>query len=216
VLVTGATTIEETTMQATDILMQEHRIIEQALAGLEGMAALAERERRLDGGHARQVVAFIRGYADKRHHAKEEDLLFVAMEAMGFSRQAGPLAVMLHEHEVGRALVGRMANAIEQASAGQPEALAAFADSAKQFASLLRGHIQKEDNILYPMADDALSPETQERLVTEFARAEEAQGGQAARDGFVTTAAQLADRYAQLSPHHGRPDAGGFGCGNLC
>jgi hemerythrin-like domain-containing protein len=203
-------------MQATEILMQEHRIIEQVLAALEGMARLAEQEHRLDAAHAQRAVSFIRGYADRFHHAKEEDLLFVEMEAAGFSRQGGPLAVMLHEHDVGRACVGRMANAIERAGSGDQDALRAFSDSATQFVAMLRGHIHKEDNILYPMADDVLSQASQDRLVADFARAEEAQGGRAARDGFVSTAALLASLYAGLSPHQEQPHFGGFGCGQLC
>ena len=203
-------------MQATEILMQEHRIIEQALAALEGMAALAVQEHRLNTEHGRQVVSFIRGYADRFHHAKEEDLLFVEMEAAGFSRQGGPLAVMLHEHDVGRALVGRMAGAIEQVAVGDPKAPHVFSDSAMQFATMLRGHIQKEDNILYPMADDVLSQASQDRLVADFAKAEEAQGGKTARDQFVSAAALLASLYAALSPQQAHPRGDGLGCGHLC
>jgi hemerythrin-like domain-containing protein len=202
-------------MQATDILMQEHRIIEKTLTALEGMATLAVQKHRLDTGHGRQALAFIRGYADKFHHAKEEDLLFVEMEAAGISRQSGPLAVMLHEHEVGRALVGRMADAIEQVVAGNREALREFSDSTMQFAAMLRGHIQKEDNILYPMADDVLSQLSQERLFFDFARAEEALGGKPASDEFATAAAMLASRYAALVPQQGRPQGDELGCGHL-
>jgi hemerythrin-like domain-containing protein len=203
-------------MQATDILMQEHRIIEQVLAALEGMARLAEQEHQLDAGHARQAVAFIRGYADKFHHAKEEDLLFVEMETAGMPRQGGPLAVMLHEHDVGRALIGRVANAIEQLAVGDHKALSSFADSAVQFTTLLRGHIQKEDHILYPMADDVLSQASKDGLIADFARAEEAQGGKAARDQFVSTAALLASLYAAHAPQLDHPRGDGHDCGHLC
>ncbi len=48
---------------------------------------------------------FLRGFADGCHHGKEEDILFQRLIERGFPREAGPLAVMYHEHEVGRSHV---------------------------------------------------------------------------------------------------------------
>ena len=203
-------------MQTTEILMNEHRTIEKVLLAIEGMAVKAVRDRQLDRLHAGQVIAFIRGFADKFHHSKEEDLLFVEMEAAGFPRQGGPIAVMLREHDVGRALVGQMADVVDRAVAGDAGALATFSDSANQFASLLRDHIQKEDRILYPMADDLLGEVRQTRLIAEFAHAEESLGGQAARTAFEESASRLSDLYAYLAPKPGPSQAGNFGCGSMC
>jgi hemerythrin-like domain-containing protein len=203
-------------MQTTQILMNEHRTIEQVLLAIEGMAVKAVRERQLDPQHAGQAIAFIRRFADKFHHSKEEDLLFVEMETAGFPRHGGPIAVMLHEHDAGRALVGQMADVVEQAAAGDAAALATFSDRANQFASLLRAHIQKEDGILYPMADELLGEASQTKLLADFARAEEAHGGKAARKEFEATATRLAGFYAALAPKLGPSQAGKFGCGSIC
>ena len=73
--------------------------------------------------HLQEVVALIRNFADGLHHAKEETLLFPLMEAKGFSRQEGPVAVMLMEHEQGRAFVRGIADQIQFYKSGQPGAL---------------------------------------------------------------------------------------------
>jgi hemerythrin-like domain-containing protein len=183
------------TMKATDILKNEHRVIEQAMDALETMAARARQEHKLARDDAAAAIDFIRAFADKFHHAKEEDLLFVAMEAAGFPRQAGPIAVMLHEHDFGRNCVSQMSAAVDAAAAGEQAAQQRFASAAEQFINMLRGHIQKEDQILYAMADDAFDDETQATLLVDFDKAEAAQGGAAVRDRYVDVARRLHAQY---------------------
>src|SRR5512147_233037 len=130
-------------MQATDILREEHRTIELVLSALEGMATLVNQQRRLDVVDAEKAVDFIRSFADKYHHAKEEDLLFVEMESVGFSREAGPIAVMLYDHDTGRRHVRQMAEALRAHARNDGGAAATFAEHASHFAALLRAHIQK-------------------------------------------------------------------------
>ena len=72
------------------------------LASLQAMA-----EKLATGGLvARRDVAdfgrFFRDFADKCHHGKEEDRLFVKMVEAGFLQNSGPIAVMLSEHDAGR------------------------------------------------------------------------------------------------------------------
>lgn len=200
-------------MQATDILREEHRIIELVLGALEGMANLVAEERRLDVADAGRAIDFIRSFADKYHHAKEEDLLFVEMESVGFSPDAGPIAVMLYDHETGRNHVRQMARALEAHMKHDEAAAATFARHASQFAALLRAHIQKEDNILYPLADEALSDVSQRALLDTFARADQANGGEEARQRFASVAKDLSDTYGKYVP---APAFGAGACGVGC
>ncbi len=77
---------------------------------------------------------------------------------------------MLHEHELGRAAVRGMADAIDAAAAGDSAALDGFVTHARTFVTLLREHIQKEDHCLFAMADQALSADDQQTLLAQFAR----------------------------------------------
>lgn len=148
-------------MRPTDILKNEHKLILRMLEGLDAMADRFEAEKALDG-EAKEAVRFLQEFADKLHHMKEEEGLFVAMEAAGFPRQAGPVGVMLYEHEQGRALVRAMATAIDAGG------FVDFANAARSFALLLRGHIEKENQILFNMADGVLSPAKEAELLAEF------------------------------------------------
>ncbi len=177
-------------MEATDVLMQEHRTIEQVLDALEAFAGEVVRTRRTDKEELSRFVTFLREYADARHHAKEEGVLFRAMVENGFPAEGGPIPVMLHDHEQGRDLVRVLAAHAGQAPAWTEEDLASIAEAARGFALLLRAHIQKEDRILYPMADRHL-PEPAVAEVNATCRALDARHGPAGQDPHLALAELL-------------------------
>lgn len=122
--------------------------------------------------HFELVVNLIRKFADGLHHAKEEDLLFPLMGEKGFSPEQGPVAVMLHEHEQGRAYVKGVSDGIVALRAEADGALQAIYDNMIGYAQLLQNHIGKENNILFRMADQVFSAEEQQELLTQFAKVE--------------------------------------------
>lgn len=153
----------------TDILREEHRVILRALDVLEAAAARLAAGQPLPNGWWPEIIAWLRGFADKTHHAKEESSLFPAMVKAGVPSAGGPVGVMLEEHERGRALVRAM-------EAGEPTARAA---KATQFVALLREHIDKENGVLFPLADAVLDESAQRALQREFEAAEAELGQEA-------------------------------------
>ncbi len=159
-------------MQATQVLMNEHRVIEHMLRVIELAARKIDADVPVPADALRQMVDFIRTFADKCHHAKEEGLLFPAMESKGIPKDGGPIGVMLLEHEEGRSYVREMAEAIDRYEQGNKNAGKVIAQNARSYANLLSQHIRKEDEILYHMADMALSTQEQQHLVEQFEEAE--------------------------------------------
>jgi len=159
-------------MKATHVLMEEHQGIKLMLDILEEVSRRLSAGEDIEAKHLEQITEFIRVFADKCHHGKEEDLLFCSMEQAGFPRQNGPIGVMLQEHDLGRSYVRAMAEAIDRYKTGDRSAVSQIVKNAGSYVSLLRDHIEKEDNILYPMADVHLSEETQSQLVEDFERVE--------------------------------------------
>ncbi len=150
-------------MTATTALRFEHEKILSVIACLR-LACAAGRGGDFDADTFRQAVDFIRGYADGWHHAKEEVHLFPALEAAGMPRDGGPVGVMLHEHEVGRTFVRAMADNLDAAAEADGPARATVLGNAEAYADLLTAHIQKEDGILFNMADRLLPPDEHGRL----------------------------------------------------
>ena len=134
-------------VRLTELLSREHRLIERGIVVLARLCAHLRRGGELPGDEARELLRFIHGYADSHHHAKEEDLLFPWMRSLSPQLEAGPLAVMLTDHEHGRGFVAAMAAALDTGATD------AFVANGEAYASLIARHIWKEDHILYPMAD---------------------------------------------------------------
>jgi len=152
-------------MDAIETLMAEHQQILGAIAALEAFA----NEARRGGGSAAELgrfITFIREFADAHHHAKEEDLLFTAMVEAGFPRESGPIGVMLHDHDQGRRLVGAMAEVAQAPAPWSDLDRERLHAAALGYAGLLRAHIQKEDGILYPMAEARLPAALRARVDT--------------------------------------------------
>jgi len=171
-------------MKPTAELSQEHQAILLMISILGTMADRLEAGEKVEPVHLEEAVDFVRGFADKCHHAKEEDLLFPAMEKAGIPRTGGPLGVMLREHVEGRALVKAMADSIPGIRKGDDAAARRFAESARGYGALLSQHIYKEDNILYPMADARLSAATQDELSACFADVEKTVVGEGRHEEF--------------------------------
>ena len=180
-------------LKATEVLMTEHRAIERMLAVLEAAAQRQEKGEHLRPGLFREALDFIRNFADRCHHGKEENILYPRMEARGVSRQGGPLYVMLTEHEQGRAYVKAMAGAIDGYEGGDEPAGRILVENARGYADLLRDHIMKEDNILYPIADRVLTSTDQQELEQRFEQIETELMGPGVHEGYHDLLDRLED-----------------------
>lgn len=151
--------------KATELLSDEHRVIERVLDVLQKLTTKPV-ENSLDCW--KKALDFFSHFADQCHHFKEEQVLFPAMEERGIPREGGPIGMMLMEHEEGRTYVRSMLGAITLVEAKNEAAKEILIDKARAYLRLLREHIQKEDEVLFKIADDVISPDEQKRLLRAF------------------------------------------------
>ncbi len=199
-------------MKVTDILRSEHEVILGVLGALEELAARAGSGRGLDRESAAQALDFLRNFADRCHHGKEEQHFFPALVARGLPREVGPLAVMLGEHVEGRALIARMGDALAL-DASKPNAASEFAVAAQAYVTLLRDHIDKENGVLFPMGDGMLSDEQQTALLRSVESFEHLDMGAGTHERYLASARELCERMGVPSTVHGSAPAGGC-CGH--
>jgi hemerythrin-like domain-containing protein len=154
----------------TAVMVEEHKLILRMIALLEKNVELAEAGSFADWNFFLDGVDFIRNFADRFHHSKEEDVLFKALVANGMPEQNSPVAAMLMAHDQGRAFVRGMEQAAKKALAGEPAP--EIAENARGYIALLRDHIDKEDTILYPLAERILPETLRPAMVEAYATAE--------------------------------------------
>jgi hemerythrin-like domain-containing protein len=156
----------------TAVMVEEHKLILRMIALLERNVEQLEAGRFADWQFFLDGVDFIRHYADRFHHAKEEDVLFKALIVNGMPQQNSPVAAMLLAHDQGRAFVRGMEQAAQRALAGGSAPVAEIAENARGYINLLRDHIDKEDHILYPLAERVLPEGARPAMVEAYAAAE--------------------------------------------
>ena len=176
----------------TKALVDEHRLILRMIALLEKNAPRTAEGTFLDWQFYLDGIDFIRQYADRFHHAKEEDVLFDALVENGMPRENSPVAAMLMEHNKGRAYVSAMEAAVREAMAGLSGREALIAENALQYAELLRDHIAKEDDILYPLAERVIPETIREEIVNGYNRAEKQ-----SETGFSEKCRKIVETYEQ-------------------
>lgn len=197
--------------EAVTILMDEHRVIEQVLGALETFALGLQEGKEVSREDLRDFADFFRNFADRCHHGKEEDRLFQAMKDHGFPSEYGPLAVMLAEHTEGRQHVGALAALGEGTGPLSDEEKVSAVSHALAYVPLLRSHILKEDNILYPMALQAVPGADLDGLVRSYEQFEKEVMGEDGHPRLHDLAHKLAERFPP-DPERMASGSSCFGC----
>lgn len=184
-------------MSPTGQLKKEHEAIRRMLNVLDTICERLDVNEAVDPNHLAKIVEFFKVFADKCHHSKEEALLFPAMEQAGIPRNGGPIGVMLLEHDTGRGYVRGMAESAGRYRLGVTEDGVRFAEHGRDYIALLSQHIDKEDNILFPMADRVIPVETKDTLLQEFERVEEEVVGAVKHEEFHALLEELSQTYRE-------------------
>jgi hemerythrin-like domain-containing protein len=194
-------------MKATDIMREEHRVIKRVLQCLTTATDQVEKGGTLDGESARKMIDFLRGFADRCHHGKEEARFFPLARQRGVGCAPGNIDILLAEHEQGRSHVRAMDESLAAAEKGDNQAKARFCQNARQYVGLLTEHIRKEDDCLFPTADVALTATDQEALVRAFEQIEREEMGEGAHERLHALADELCVKWQVPIPpgssHHG-------------
>jgi hemerythrin-like domain-containing protein len=178
-------------MKSTDVLKHEHKIVLAVLEGAEREAQSIQATGKVDTDKVAKIVDFLRNFVDKCHHSKEEKRLFPTLQERGMPGDAGPIAVMMHEHALGRNEVAAIADALGRFTGGDTGAAQPLAEHLLAYAALLRGHIDKENNVLFAMADKVLSATDQEQLYKAFEVIEAEEIGEGVHEQYHQFAHEL-------------------------
>lgn len=188
-------------MKAIEILVEEHRHIKMVLKEIRRQCISIVKGGEVEFQEFYSIIDFVRNFADKYHHKKEEDRLFNVMsEELGLGTVSGPVAGMLMEHDLGRAYIMELEKALKECEKGNTDAKVDIIANAIGYEQLLLKHIEKEDNAIYKHAERRLSPETIERLNKEFDDVERDSSNTAIRNKYTEFAKNLEIKYIKVFP----------------
>ena len=153
--------------KATQDLRKEHEVILYVLQILDKMMQTDDSEAETLFHYYGEVVYFLKIFVDKCHHGKEENYLFKELVNKGIPNEGGPVGAMLQEHAQGRDYIALMSKSLDDKD------LNGFNTAAIQYRDLLRRHIEKENNVLFMMADNEIDEQAQSFLFEQFEQHEE-------------------------------------------
>jgi hemerythrin-like domain-containing protein len=173
----------------TDVLREEHELVLMVVAAMEREVASIERDDRVNADRVANMIDFTKNFTDGCHHTKEEKLLFPLLEERD-AAAGGPVSVMLSEHDAGREAVRAITGALPEVETSAA-ARRTVAENLGLYAQLLRLHINKENTVLFPLADRLLGELDQKRLAAEFERVEEEETGAGVHERYHAMAHAL-------------------------
>ena len=147
-------------MNAIELMVHEHTYIKRVLKVTRKVSLDILNGEEVDYKIFYKVIDFVRNYADKHHHSKEEDILFKRMaEDLVDKIGTGPIQGMFVEHDQGRLFILNLENAVNKVLEGDQDARLDVIGNAIAYTDLLNRHIDKEDNVLYVFGQNQLSEE---------------------------------------------------------
>ncbi len=182
-------------MKATEELMAEHDAVLLALRLLDKVGQALERRADKALEHLEQLLDFLKGFVDRCHHGKEEDVLFPELRKRGVPASGGPVGVMLSEHEAGREHIRTMIEGLAKVRAGDRGAVAAIRRAGQEYSALLQSHIQKENSVLFPMADRLMSEDASNDVLERFEAIERDRVGEGQHEAYHRMLHDLQDIY---------------------
>lgn len=156
------------TNAAIEMLDKEHKLILLVVLGLHGLGRRLREGKTVELALLREAIVFMREFADRCHHEKEEKFLFPAFVAHGVPLHGCPLDALLHDHKEGRRLVGELEAAVDNLSDGRDDAGNRIVAAIDAIERLYPEHIWKEDAMVFPMAERLFQEDATARLRAQF------------------------------------------------
>jgi hemerythrin-like domain-containing protein len=156
-------------MQARGPLMIEHRLIERMISVIDLELARIRRSGKTEPLLIDTTVDFIRVYADRTHHGKEEEIFFRVLAGKPLSEtERRVLDELIEEHVFGRKITGELVEANNRYRNGDEAALQVIASRLQTLVTFYPEHIEKEDKVFFPSATQHLSAKEQQTMLEAF------------------------------------------------
>lgn len=179
----------------TEVLKHEHQVI---LLVQGGISRLTERVLKVETASAndmeqfRKAVDVFENFVARCHHTKEEKVLFPLLAERGIRVEDGPIGQLLAEHREGRERVARFAVSLGAAARGDRAAFERMLENVRAYVAMLGLHIGKEDEILFPMAEQVMSAEDVRCILRGFDKIESEEMGEGVHETYHELAHEIA------------------------
>ena len=183
-------------MESIRIMVEEHENIRRMLKIVENICYRVMTKDDYDIDDFPKIIDFIRIYADRHHHGKEEDVLFETMKnELEKLANSGAITGMYIEHDMGRLYIANLEKALEDFKNGDDKARLQIIANAVSYSNLLDRHIEKENTALYKFAENMLSDNSKDRVDLECQKVEDLATESGLQDQYLALLTELENKY---------------------
>ena len=179
-------------MNLIEVMVEEHKYIKRMLTVMRKYCYKVMKGEQVQYGDFFKMIDFVRNYADKHHHGKEEKLLFDRMmNELGRPAEMLVRHGMLVEHDLGRLHMQELEAALKKVMDGDDEARLDVIANAISYTHLLNRHIDKEDGVVYKYAQNNLVKGTMDELDAEGEHLEQEAEREHIQEKYINLVAEL-------------------------
>ena len=150
-------------------LMIEHRLIEKMLKIADKELQLINKNKTVDPVFIDTLVDFIKTYADRTHHGKEEDILFKELKNKTLNdKDKKIMQELIDEHTLARKVVKELVEAKVKYADGDPNSINTIIEKLTFLINFYPEHIDKEDKVFFPDTEIYFSDEQLNKMLNDF------------------------------------------------
>ena len=188
-------------MNSLDVMVFEHANIKRMLKLVRMFCYKLYNREDVDFNDIDKMMDFIKNYADKHHHGKEELKLFNRMvEHLGVAAQKLVNNGMLVEHDMGRFYMQELKIALDDYKNGNDEAVLDVIANAISYTHLLDRHIQKENDLVYPFAKNNFKKEIMDQINEDCEVFEQEAEKLGTQEKYLQLLEELEEKYLGKNP----------------
>ena len=154
-------------MKPTENLKYEHQAVKLMLKIMSKISESIKSKEVFYTKDVEEIVDFLVVYFDKGHRIKEEKFFYPAFKFDDIQMK-NDCIVLLNEHLLGKSYLNEIICCVENCKIGSTFSCEKIADCMINYVTLIQNHIQKEENIYFPYADQVLSEDNQIELSKQF------------------------------------------------
>lgn len=183
-------------MKSIKIMVEEHENIRKMLKVIRKFSYRVMTNSEYDVDDLPRIIDFVRTYADKHHHGKEEDILFQTMnKEIEKLAKSGAITGMYIEHDMGRLYMANLEKALETFKNGNDEARLDIIANAISYTDLLDWHIEKENTAMYKFAENMLNDSSKVFIESECEKVENSAKEIGLQEKYIALIEDLESKY---------------------
>lgn len=183
-------------MESVKTMIEEHENIRRMLKVAREVSYRVMTLGDFDIDDVNKIIDFVRVYADKHHHGKEEDILFDTMnKEIKKLSESGAITGMYIEHDMGRLYMGNLEKAVDEFRAGDDKARLDIIANCISYTDLLDRHIEKENTAMYRFAENMLNDNSKTYIEKECKKVEDNASEEGLQDKYLKMLSELENKY---------------------